>query len=366
MKQRTHIVLAILLPVQIGLVNLLSRFPHFVETYYSNGVYPVISKIERFLVGWTPFSIGDFLYAFLVIALLRWIYFRFKTKFKTPKKWIIEAAAILSIMYGVFHILWGFNYYRLPLHRALEIENNYTTEELMAFTKELIQTSNSLQLQITQDDSLKVDFPFKKHEIRKITIDGFENIEQEFPKLDYNQKSLKPSLFSIPLTYMGFNGYLNPFTNEAQVNNQLPKFKLPSTASHEVGHQLGFAKENEANFIACLVTMNHPNIYFRYAGNTFALQYCLAELHRREPKTTEILVKTLNYGVRLNYREMDEFWEAHENPFEPFFKIFYGSYLQVNNQPDGMKSYSYVVALLVNYEPHPELQKAIPTSPKGR
>lgn len=349
MKQRTYFILAFFLPVQILLLNLLSRFPYFVETYYSNGIYPYISKTERFLLGWVPFSVGDFFYAFLVILFIRWIYFRFKTKFKKPKKWILEALVVLSILYACFHILWGFNYYRLPLHHSLKIGNQYTTEELIDFTKSLITQSNALQMEITQDDSLKVEIPYTKAEIRDKTANGYDYIEAKFPKLSYEQESLKPSLFSIPLTYMGFNGYLNPFTNEAQVNNQLPKFRMPSTASHEVGHQQGFAKENEANFIACLVTMNHPDIYFRYVGHTFALQYCLNELYRRNPDKTRCLMDGLHYGVRLNYQAMQAFWKAHRNPLEPFFKLFYGSYLQVNNQPDGLKSYSYVVALLVNY-----------------
>lgn len=349
MKQRTHFILALFFPIQIALIQLLAYFPFFVERYYSNGIYPFISNAERFLLGWIPFSIGDIFYSLMVVFFFRWMYFRIKTKFRKPKKWSLQALAVLSILYAAFHILWGFNYYRLPLHQSLSIENEYTTQELIAFTKNVIATTNQLHFQITQDDSTMVIIPYSKSEIRKLTAKGYDHIETEYPTLGYQQKSIKPSLFSIPLTYMGFNGYLNPFTNEAQINNQLPKFKMPSTASHEVGHQQGYAKENEANFIACLVTMNHPDIYFRYSGNTFALQYCLNELARRDPKRATALTKTLNYGVRLNYKAVQEFWKAHKNPMEPFFKMFYGSYLQVNNQPDGMKSYSYVVALLVNY-----------------
>lgn len=349
MKQRVVFVLALLLPIQIGCINLLSRFPDFVENYYSRGLYPVISKTERFLLGWIPFSIGDLLYAFLVVMVLRWFYFRFKTRFKSPKKWILEALASLSVLYFFFHFLWGFNYYRLPLHKTLEIETGYTTEELAEYTERLIQKANSIHFQITGDDSLKVDIPYNRSEIRKTTVEGYQQIQREFPELDYEQRSLKPSLFSIPLTYMGFNGYLNPLTNEAQVNNKLPKFKLPSTASHEVGHQMGFAKENEANFIACLVTMQHPDIYFRYGGTTFALRYCLSELYFRDCELAEGIAKKINYGIKLNYLEMERFWEAYENPMEIFFKVFYGSYLKVNNQPEGMRSYTYVVGLLVNY-----------------
>lgn len=39
---------------------------------------------------------------------------------------------------------------------------------------------------------------------------------------------------------MGYGGYLNPFTNEAQVNGITPKFRLPTVSGHEVGHQLGY------------------------------------------------------------------------------------------------------------------------------
>ena len=61
------------------------------------------------------------------------------------------------------------------------------------------------------------------------------------------------------------------------------------------------------------------------------------------------MVADVNPGILKNYKETREFWEAHENPLEPFFKLFYGHFLKANNQHSGMESYSYVVALLVNY-----------------
>ena len=109
------------------------------------------------------------------------------------------------------------------------------------------------------------------------------------------------------------------------------------------------AKENEANFMACLTTMNHPNPYFKYVGYTFALKYCLGEVNQTDPCEAQNIIGMLNLGIIKNYREVNKFWEEHENPLEPFFKIFYGGYLKANNQPQGIESYNYVVALLVNY-----------------
>ena len=51
----------------------------------------------------------------------------------------------------------------------------------------------------------------------------------------------------------------------------------------------------------------------------------------------------------MNYQEVQNFWKSYENPIEPVFEKTFDNFLKANNQSDGMKSYSYVVALLVNY-----------------
>ncbi|MFD2516841.1 DUF3810 domain-containing protein [Salinimicrobium flavum] len=349
MKKRTALILALLLPVQIALVKIVAMFPQYVEDWYSTGIYPVTSSLQRMGLGFLPFSVGDLLYGVFIILLIRWLFLRFRQRFRNPRRWGLEALASLSIIYACFNIFWGFNYYRIPLHQTLEIDNDYTTEELETLTRHLINRSNEIHFAITGDDSLKVEMPYTKGELLKMTRDGYENIDDTFPELEYDRVSLKRSLYSLPLTYMGFNGYLNPITQEGQVNTVILPYKIPTTASHEIGHQLGFAKENEANFLACLTTMNHPDEYFRYSGYTFALSYCLSELYVRNPELTDVLLGEVNHGIRLNYLEVREFWARHANPFEPFFMYTYNSFLRANNQPEGMKSYSYVVALLVNY-----------------
>ena len=69
---------------------------------------------------------------------------------------------------------------------------------------------------------------------------------------------------SLPLTYLGFSGYINPFTNESQINSLIPKNSIPHTASHEIAHQLGFSQELECNFIAFVNLTNNEDLYFKY------------------------------------------------------------------------------------------------------
>ncbi|MFV9550367.1 DUF3810 domain-containing protein [Algibacter sp. PT7-4] len=334
---------------QFLIVKLLGFYPEFVELYYSNGLYPLISKMSRFLLGWLPFSFGDLVYTFAGILIIKWVYKNRKRLRKDTKNWLIDVFAAGAIIYGAFHLFWGLNYYRLPLHKNLNLEHDYTTEQLVNVTKKLIKASNTLHFEITKNDTVKVDIPFRKSDIFKMVPAGYDKLKNKFPHLEYTPKSLKKSVYSYPLTYMGFSGYLNPLTNEAQVDGLIPSYKFPTTSAHEIAHQLGYAAENEANFIGFLATINHDNIYFKYTGNTFALRFCLNEIYRRDEAIYESVIETVNTGILKNYKEVREFWEAHQNPIEPLFKSFYGNFLKANNQSKGMQSYNYVVALIVNY-----------------
>ncbi len=346
-KKKTLIALS-LIP-QYLLVAWISNYPEFVEHYYSTGFYPFISKIFRYTLGWMPFSFGDLVYTFTGIYILHWLYKNRKRLRKDTKNWLIDVFSAFAIFYFVFHLFWGLNYHRLPLHKSLEIANDYNTEQLISVTEALIKKSNALHLEIAKNDTIKIDLPYSKSDILKMTPLGYDNLKQIFPNLEYHPKSVKKSLFSYPLTYMGFSGYLNPFTNEAQVDAVIPVYKFPTTASHEIAHQLGFAAENEANFIGCMAAINHSDIYFRYTGYTFALRFCINEIYNRDACLFEDMVADVNKGILKNYKEVREFWEAHQNPTEPLFKLFYGNFLKANKQGKGMESYSYVVALLVNY-----------------
>ena len=88
---------------------------------------------------------------------------------------------------------------------------------------------------------------------------------REHPALLYFYPSVKFSFYGYLANYLGFSGYYNPFTGEAQVNTTVPRFVQPFTTCHEIGHQLGYAKEKEANFCGFLATKSSPDPAFRYS-----------------------------------------------------------------------------------------------------
>jgi hypothetical protein len=349
MLKHKKLLIALSIIPQYLLITWLSYYPEFIERYYSNGIYPYISKLFRFMLGWLPFSFGDLVYAIAIIYIIRWVFKNFKRIKTDTKNWFIDVFSAISIIYFAFHLFWGLNYYRLPLHKSLGLKSEYTTEQLIDVTKKLIEKSNTIHAKIIKNDSLPIAIPYSKSDILNMVPLGYKNLEKAYPHLEYSPQSIKKSLFSLPLTYMGFSGYLNPLTNESQVDDLIPIYIFPTTATHEVAHQLGFAAENEANFIGCLAAINHDDIYFEYSGYTFALRFCLNEIYRRDEALFDSITKTVNKGILKNYEDMRTFWDNYENPAEPLFKKSYSTFLKANKQSKGMESYSYAVALFVNY-----------------
>ncbi len=349
MFRNKKVIIAFSLVLQIILVKLLGNYPEFIENYYSKGLYLFTSRLLRYTFGWLPFSFGDLFYALAIIYMARWVFRNRRRYFKDTKRWFADVFSFVAIIYLAFHLFWGMNYYRLPLNETLHLDKNYTTDKLVDISKRLILKTNNIHSQIVNNDTIKVEMPYSKQSMLKMAPEGFTNLQKEFPHLEYHPRSIKKSLFSLPLTYMGFSGYLNPLTNEAQVDALIPAYKFPTTACHEIAHQLGYAAENEANFIGCLAAIHNKDIYFEYSGYAFALRHCINEVYKRDPELAKELMGTIHNGVKKNYKEVQDFWDRYQNPTEPIFKTTYNAYLQANNQAAGMESYSYVVALIVNY-----------------
>ncbi|MEP4948753.1 MAG: DUF3810 domain-containing protein, partial [Flavobacteriaceae bacterium] len=285
----------------------------------------------------------------LCILAGRYLYKRWKTIGQKPLVFLKNIAVVLSITYFMFHFLWGMNYYRKPITEKLGIEKEYTIHELKIFTKYLIEKSNHYQTKITGDSITSVKIPYSKKEIFQKTKLGYESLKEIYPDFEYKSPSLKSSLFSLPLTYMGYGGYINPFSNEAQVNGLTPPFRLPTVSGHEVGHQLGYSAEDDTNFIGFLVSSKNEDNYFKYAAYSNSLAYCLSDLSKKDSTSFKESIQQINPGVRKNFKEVSKFWEQYENPLEPVFKSIFNTFLKANNQEEGIKSYNSVVGLLISY-----------------
>lgn len=354
MRKRLKNWIAWSLILQIILIRVLRYFPQVVEDYYSLLFYPYISRFFRFILGWIPFSVGDLIYGTLIFLAIRYLILEWGTIRRKPLGFARDLMFVLAVIHFTFYASWGLNYYRIPLSKTLDIEESYAMEQLLETTDKLLQKTNSLQEQLTGKDTMAVEFPQSKKDIFEFTKIGYKALEEQFPEFRYPYPSIKNSLFSTGLSYMGYGGYLNPFTHEAQVNAKIPKFRFPVVAGHEIGHQIGYSAENEVNFIGYLVTSRNADLHFQYSAAAYALGYCLSEIRRVDEARFREMYGRLNIPTRKNYEELNRFWTSYQNPLEPVFKSIFNSFLKANNQPKGIQSYNMVVSLIVNYhQKHP-------------
>ena len=230
-KKLKYIIIFSLIPQYLALLILKNK-PGFVENYFSTGLYPIVSKLLNTAFKWIPISIGDILYISFIIYTSRWFLVNYKRIKTQTKSLSTDVLSTISIIYFLFHFCWGLNYYRNSLHATLNLKTTYTTHQLKTITNELVSKTNSLHLNITNDSLQKTDIPYSFNELTTLSQQGYRELEIKYPLFRHPGQNSKKSLFSTPLSYMGFGGYLNPFTLEVQVNSLMPKSSLAITIAH--------------------------------------------------------------------------------------------------------------------------------------
>ncbi len=324
----------------------ISFFPWFIQNFYFENIYPIIAIVNRWFYRLFSFSVGDVIYI-LGIGYLFYLLIEIILHIRKPLPFLLKLSNYLLQVVWLFYLSWGFNYFRPSLSETLHFNNDdYTLEQLKNVTNTIIDKSNELQLNITKNDTLAVDVPYGISHILRLTPIGYQKIEDKIHQ-KYRLPCIKESLLSSWISYLHTTGYLNPFTGESQINYLYPKSALPFIASHEVAHQLGYAPEDEANFLGFLSSINNPDPYFKYSGYTSALYYLLIELHKADNDAYKESLKHINKGIIKNFREESRFYHRYNLRYD-MTKV-YDSYLKLNQQKKGIHSYNDMVRLLIGY-----------------
>lgn len=333
-------------------IRIFSYFPDAVELYYSNGFYPAFSRAQRWLFGWIPFSVGDILYALFVLYLIyKLVDMIRKIRAKSTGKsyWIgalKKIVFIILLVYVSFNLFWGLNYNRRGIIYQLNLPASKVTKEDLAVVME------ELMLKVNAFDSAGKSGRSAIESRKKLfsgAISSYKSLVTKNPVFEYKDPSVKISLYSYLGNYLGYTGYYNPFSGEAHINNTVPLFIQPFTTCHEIGHQLGYAKENEANIAGYLSAKNSTDPNFLYSVYYEMYSYGRPYLYFQDSLLLRRLDSSLRPGVKNDFRELRSFFRRHENPAEKAIDRLYSQYLKANEQPSGKVTYSEVIIWLVSY-----------------
>ncbi len=336
------------------LIKLFSLKPEWVESLYTYGFYPWLSRLMRVILGWIPFSIGDILYvtAFIFLVLKTWklLHLLARRQVKEYLSWILFRKYLKLVLwiYIIFNVSWGLNYNRLGIANQLHLDvQPYTISDLTKITNLLQQRLNYYA---ERTDSVKRLELNRSSRLFQRGISSYDSVLNSYPYLKYQFPSIKPSIFSSVGHYFGFSGYINPFTGEAQMNVSEPVFLKPFVINHEIAHQLGYGKENEASFVSYLVIKNTTDVDFNYSVYYELFFSALYECRANGDTTIgKKLRESLHPRVRIDKAEEISFRMKRKNAVQPYVTDFYSNYLKMNNQPNGMATYNQVIAWLIAY-----------------
>lgn len=296
---------------------------------------------------WLPFSMGDVIYIVLGIVLLYSLIALYKkTKRSTS---FLRILIIVNIFYFTYQIFWGMLYFQTPIIKKLSRQDAPD-----------INKAKKLALQYLEKCKLTRSSVHEDHN-GIFVVTSLKAVQQEIlfqqtrlPQYISNKRAtqilaIKPSLFKNVMNFTGILGYYNPFTAEAQYNSELPHTFIPFTTAHESSHQLGFAREQEANFIGYLIGVHSNNTDLKYSTEYFTLKSLLRFIVEEDPEFVKSVIRNYSPGMKRDRAYEKSFILRHQGWLDDFFGFTNNLFLK-SNQQEGSVTYSYFIDLLLNYE----------------
>jgi len=335
---------AAILVVQILLFFIFSKL-RFVVSFFES-FFEIQKKIHQLLFSWIPFSVGDVLYILLGIFLFYFIFKCFKKKSRNES--FLKILILLNIFYFTYQIFWGMLYFQKPIIAKLP-ETEITLQKRKNLALKYLGKCKQTRLLVNENQQRV----FSTLNIKNIQVEIL-NQQNKLPSFISDKKadevnSFKPSLFKNVMSFTGILGYYNPFTAEAQYNAELPSSYLLFTLAHESSHQLGFAREQEANFIGYLIGINSLNPELRYSTEYFTLKSLLNSIVYEDKKFVNNVLKNYSAGMKRDRAYERQFISQHQGWLNDFFGFTNNLFLK-SNQQEGSVTYSYFIDLLVRYE----------------
>ena len=260
----------------------------------------------------------------------------------------------LSVMSLVFTILvFGYNasFYGDSVEEKVGIEReNLSKEQLYETAVLLIDAIREDIPYITYPEKSYSEMSFSYSQMNEKLNEAYQTLCEKYSSFQSLYANTKPVMLSEPWTYTHISGVYTFFTGEANVNVNYPDFIVVSSAAHEMAHQRGIGKEDEANFVAFLVCSLSDDPYVRYSGYADVLNDVLIQLSSADATLYRRVYEYMPQELREEYIAYSVFFDKYrENVAATVSTTVNNAYITSHNQPQGVKSYGLVVDLVAAY-----------------
>lgn len=267
---------------------------------------------------------------------------------------VLRVAADAGVVVALFYLLWGFNYARPPLESRLQWDGgDADVEEVARLAQEMVEAANYEYATLIQSgDSGEPSEAPPRDELVLQVEQGWSQASETIvvpATAILGFADPKAALLPVFLNHTQTSGFYFPWTGEANYNPDTPDVSLPHVVAHEMAHQRGLAREDEANFAGYLAAVSAPQRYARYSAYVFAQRQLLSTLARSDRERAQALAAQRLPGVQRDINAASEYWAQFEGSTSRTSRSMYDAYLRRQRVPDGILSYGRSVSLLVAY-----------------
>lgn len=355
LKKRLPVFAFVLYGIAVAALAILAAArlsPAFADTF-NRYVGALIRGALAHLTGWIPFSLGEAMVIFLPVAAVFMIVRacrKYSDSWRSVFVYLGSVLSVVSLLFSVFVFGFGTGYYGTTVDEKLGLDRSVVSPE------ELYYTAATLAAHVNSEaENVKYQYndfsvmPYTFDEMSRRLVAAYDKVCDEYDFIPRLYSRVKPVMLSEPWTYTHISGVYTYFTGEANINTNFPDYTIPYTAAHEMAHQRGIAREDEANFIAFLVCISSDDPYIRYSGYLEVYEYVASSLYSADKNYYSAVYSSLKTNVRAEMAAYSAFFDKYrENVVADVSEAVNNSYLQIHGTV-GSKSYGLVVDLAVAY-----------------
>lgn len=347
-----------------------------ISEFYTDKLFYYISWPIKKVIAYFPFSVAEIaLYASIAVILFWFIkmlvgtvhagrrcYIRKKQNvpiegfslLQPLVQLVLRLSSFICVIVSAFVLFGGINYTSLTFSEKAGYELEEADVDQLSQLCRLLSARAAaarLTLALEADGTINENYAdYNPFRLIDDALDAYQNLPEEYAylKRDYPRAKLavsSPVMSNIHIT--GIYPYIIP---EAVVNAQTPIMSLPHTICHEMAHQRGFAREDEANYIAYLACIHSDNPLFVYSGYYTAFTYAMDQLYLYDQKSWQEISSATSSGIWLDNLEESNFWQQYQTVSSEFTGSVNDTYLTVMDVDDGVHSYGRMIDLILAEE----------------
>lgn len=347
-----------------------------ISEIYTDKLFYYISWPIKKVIAYFPFSVAEIaLYASIAVILFWFIkmlvgtvhagrrcYIRKKQNvpiegfslLQPLVQLVLRLSSFICVVLSAFVLFGGINYTSLTFSEKAGYELEEADVDQLSQLCRLLSARAAaarLTLALEADGTINENYAdYNPFRLIDDALDAYQNLPEEYAylKRDYPRAKLavsSPVMSNIHIT--GIYPYIIP---EAVVNAQTPIMSLPHTICHEMAHQRGFAREDEANYIAYLACIHSDNPLFVYSGYYTAFTYAMDQLYLYDQKSWQEISSATSSGIWLDNLEESNFWQQYQTVSSEFTGSVNDTYLTVMDVDDGVHSYGRMIDLILAEE----------------